>query len=84
MHANPRRVIEAYARRRFAGNLPDLLEPGHGPVFAPHVIDNRKFPADWFKRTTECDKRCHACSYCATVLKQVMVRCDDPTGTSDY
>lgn len=24
-----------------------------------------------------CDKRCHACSYCALVFKQVLVRCDE-------
>jgi collagenase-like PrtC family protease len=76
MHANPRRVIEAYARGRFAGNLPDLLEPGHGPVFAPYVIDNSKFPSDWFARTTRCNKKCHECAYCSAVLKQVLVRFD--------
>ena len=76
MHANPRRVIEAYARGRFAGNLPDLLEPGHGPVFAPYVIDNSKFPSDWFARTSRCNKKCHECAYCSAVLKQVLVRCD--------
>jgi collagenase-like PrtC family protease len=77
MHANPRRVIEAYCRGSFKGNLLDLLEPGHGPIFAPCIVDNSRFPADWFKRTAECDKRCHACSYCAGVLKQVLARCDE-------
>ena len=77
MHGNPRRVIEAYARGRFDGNLPDLLEPGHGPVFAPFVVDNARFPPDWFERTTTCDKRCHQCSYCSSVLQQVLVRCDE-------
>ena len=73
-HANPRKVIQAYAERRFDGNLLDLLEPGYGPEFLGHVIDNTRFPADWFERTTSCDKRCHRCSYCESVLKDVLVR----------
>ncbi|MBM4080946.1 MAG: hypothetical protein FJ278_14675 [Planctomycetes bacterium] len=77
MHANPRMVIEAYVRGRYSGNLPNLLEPGHGPLFAPYAMDNTRFPADWFDRVTSCDKRCHACAYCAGVLKQVLVRCDE-------
>ena len=76
MHANPRRVIGAYTRGEFRGNLPDLLEPGHGPVFAPYVIDNKRFPADWFERTTACDKTCHKCTYCESVLQKVLVRLD--------
>jgi collagenase-like PrtC family protease len=79
MHARPRLVIEAYARGRFGGSLPDLLEPGHGPLFAPYIIDNTRFPADWFAQTTQCDKRCHRCEYCASVLAQVLVARDDPS-----
>jgi collagenase-like PrtC family protease len=73
MHASPRRVIQAYCEGRYAGNLLDLLEPSHAPLIAPHVIDNARFPADWFASTTACDKRCHACGYCADVLDQVLV-----------
>ncbi len=73
MHANPRQVVEAYCTGQFDGNLLDLLEPGHGPVFAPYVIDNSRFPPDWFHRTTSCDKGCHRCDYCASVLKEVLV-----------
>ena len=73
MHARPRLVIDAYARGRFRGSLPDLLEPGHGSLFAPYCIDNTRFPADWFAQTSRCDKRCHRCDYCASVLAQVLV-----------
>ena len=72
MHANPRRVVGAYAAGSFAGNLPDLFEPGHGPVFAPYVIDNRRFPLDWFERTTSCGQECEHCDYCPAVLEQVL------------
>jgi len=73
MHANPRLVIRAYCEKKFAGNLPDLFEPGHGRLFAPYVVDNTRFPGDWFSRTTACDKRCERCDYCSSVLQSVLV-----------
>jgi len=79
MHARPRMVVDAYVNRRFRGNLLDLMEPGFGPALAPHIIANERFPADWFERTSTCDRRCHACDYCAQVLQQVLVRVDGAT-----
>ncbi|MFH1477109.1 MAG: hypothetical protein ABIH24_06445 [Verrucomicrobiota bacterium] len=73
MHSNPRGVIGAYARRSYHGNLLNLLEPGHAALLAPYQIDNQKFPADWFAKTTQCDKRCHCCTYCQSVLEKVLV-----------
>lgn len=72
MHGNPRKVIQAYAEQKFNGNLIDLLEPGHNSVFSPYIIDNSKFPDDWFTKTSACDKKCHGCGYCLKVLKQVL------------
>ena len=72
MHAEPRKVIRAYCEGHFDGNLLDLLEPGHGPLLAPCIIDNRRFPEDWFERTAGCDKRCHRCNYCGSVLERVL------------
>ena len=74
MHANPRLVIRAYAEGKFTGNLPDLLEPGQGPLFLPYVIDNARFPDDWFERVTTCDRKCETCGYCASVLERVLVK----------
>jgi hypothetical protein len=76
MHQRPRLVLEAYTGRRYRGNLLDLFEPGYAPAFAPHIIDNERFPADWFERTAHCDNRCEQCDYCASVLDQVLVRVD--------
>lgn len=73
MHARPRMVVDAYARGVYRGNLLDLLEPGLGLALAPHLLDNQRFPADWFERTSRCDRRCHTCNYCAEVLEQVTV-----------
>ena len=73
MHSNPVMVIDAYSKRKFYGNLVDLLEPAHNPLLAPHIIDNTRFPEDWFERTSACNRRCHACEYCAEVLEKVLV-----------
>lgn len=71
-HANPRRVIQSYAAGRCNGNLLDLLEPSHSQSLHPYVLDNVKFPSDWFTQTTTCDKRCEKCDYCSSVLKMVL------------
>jgi collagenase-like PrtC family protease len=77
MHARPRSVLDAYGRRRWRGNLLELFEPGFAPAFAGWLLDNDRFPPDWFARTSACDRRCERCGYCAEVLDQVLVRADD-------
>ncbi len=77
MHELPSMVIDAYANRRYYGNLADLFEPGHGRTFAPFVIDNSKFPKDWFEKTTSCSKNCDSCNYCKAVAKQVFVNSEE-------
>jgi len=74
MHANPRLVVHAYAERRYQGNLLDLFEPGFGPIFAPWIIDNGRFPDDWFEHISTCGGDCADCGYCAAVLDRVLVR----------
>jgi len=74
MHSNPRLVLDAYTRRQHRGNLLDLFEPGFGPAFAPTLLDNTRFPDDWFERTSTCRRQCHRCGYCAEVLKQIAVQ----------
>lgn len=74
MHAHPRMVVQAYTERKFYGNLLDLLEPGFSPAFSPYILDNTKFPVDWFTKTSECTKNCHKCEYCGSVFKKVLTR----------
>lgn len=73
-HANPRKVIQAYCRRSFKGNLLDLLEPGYGPVFLGYAIDNTRFPKDWFEKVVACGKQCYRCGYCLKVLKKILLK----------
>jgi collagenase-like PrtC family protease len=78
MHHNPRIVIAAYARRRFRGNLLDLLEPGYGDQLRGARVDARALPADWFDRTTSCRRDCDTCGYCRDVLEGALVLPDGP------
>ena len=73
MHTLPGMVIDAYVRGRFFGNTLDLFEPGFGRAIAPYIINHQKFPEDWFTKTTSCDKICHRCGYCRSVLDQVLL-----------
>jgi collagenase-like PrtC family protease len=73
MHSRPRAVLEAYTSGKWRGNLLDLLEPGFAPAFDPQVIDNDKFPDDWFEKTSTCARNCQQCGYCAQVLEQVLM-----------
>ena len=56
------------------GGKLDLLEPGHGPLIAPYIIDNERFPEDWFERMTACEKRCEGCAYCDEALAAVLTK----------
>ncbi|MCF7853665.1 MAG: hypothetical protein K9N51_02615 [Candidatus Pacebacteria bacterium] len=80
MHSRPRAVLEAYTSGRWRGNLLDLFEPGFAPAFAPYVIDNEKFPGDWFAKTSTCNRSCQQCDYCARVLEHVLM---DASGERD-
>lgn len=73
MHARPRAVLEAYTTGRWRGNLLELLEPGFAPAFAPCLVDNARFPDDWFEITSRCRRDCQSCTYCTRVLDRVLI-----------
>ena len=54
LHSNPGKVISAYVKGRYDGNLLDILEPGMAALFAPEIIDNSRFPAKWFEQLLKC------------------------------
>jgi collagenase-like PrtC family protease len=72
-HDSPRLVLDAYVRRRYHGNLLELLEPGYAALLAPLVLDNDAFPPDWFEQISTCNNHCDACDYCRSVLAAVAV-----------
>jgi len=72
-HHLPGMVIDAYARRKYSGNLLDLFEPGFGEAFAPFVIDSSKLPEDFWERTTFCTKNCQQCHGCEQILKEALI-----------
>ena len=72
MHPSPYMVLEAYASRRFTGNLFDLFEPGFGSILEPRIVDNTKFSPDWFEKALACDKKCTRCGVCRAEWKRIL------------
>jgi len=72
-HRLPGMVIDAYARGRYCGNLPDLFEPGFGEALAPFVLDSSRLPEDFWEQTVHCNKNCRTCSYCRQALENALV-----------
>ena len=67
VHADPERVIRAYAAGHYSGSLPALFEPDHSALFYPNVIENAALPENFGKTVLQCDKKCTACGYCDRV-----------------
>ncbi len=72
MHSNPRRVVSAYVRGKFTGNLFDLTEPSYSIRFKDHILDATKIPSDWFSKTSNCSRSCDKCGYCSEVAKAAL------------
>ena len=72
MHSNARRVVLAYTRQRFHGNLLDLTEPSFSRRFVTHILDAQKCPEDWFEQTSRCGHRCEQCNYCLEAAKKML------------
>lgn len=68
---HPRKIVAAYSRGRFTGDLPSLTEPGFS--FGNYILDNSLFPADWFEHTSSCGRKCESCGYCQKVYEQARV-----------
>ncbi len=77
MHSRPRAVLEAYTSGTWRGNLLDLMEPSFSSEFAPYIIDNSRFPDDWFEKTSRCPGECGQCDYCRNVLEDVLVNVNE-------
>lgn len=77
-HPHPAVVLNAYATYAYDGNLLDLMDPVHADLFAPRVIDNKAFPADFMQTVGACPHAndCRHCGGCADVLARVMKTAD--------
>lgn len=73
IHSNPAIVINAYANGRVFGNVLDITEPSYSHLFGNYILDNREIPADFFEKTSKCDKQCYKCSYCRSVAEKALV-----------
>lgn len=67
---NPRLVVRSYINQKYLGNLLDLMEPSFSKSFSPDIVDNQKFPKEWFKKTKTCKRNCDSCKYCENVFEK--------------
>ena len=74
INPEPEKVIKAYYNEKYEGNLLDLFEPSHSKIFYPYIIENSKFPYNWFEKILYCDKFCKDCSYCLEIFKKVLIK----------
>ncbi|WP_144305203.1 hypothetical protein [Oceanidesulfovibrio marinus] len=68
-----RRIVEAYARGSFFGNLlllNDSMEPLAGVLRLP----NEDIPSDFLRRVTTCAKDCARCGWCSELAESLLVR----------
>ena len=74
-HTTPVETLRAYAEYSFGGNLATLMDPDHSAAFAPRIVDNRRFPADWATSGigASCAADCTRCGRCAEVFRRVCV-----------
>ncbi len=77
MHQHPRLVLAAYTQGYYEGNLLDLLEPGFSQEWWPVIVDNRRFPQEWFRQVLKCEKNCSCCHYCQKAAEKVLINLED-------
>jgi len=61
------RLVEAYIRRSYSGNLLDLLDSLDWMV-PERYIANDQLPGDFCSRMSECNDDCRECNYCHELL----------------
>ena len=74
-HPHPVETLRAYAEYSFDGNLVSLMDPDHAAAFAPRIVDNKRFPADWATSGigAACGDDCTRCGRCAEGFRRVCV-----------
>jgi len=70
-----KRVITAYGKERYSGNLLDLMD-AMGDLEDKVSIPNKDIPDEYFPRVTTCDKACAPCGWCRTLAEKIITRMD--------
>lgn len=70
MHTSPRRVLTAYVRGSYQGNLMDLTEPAFSISLKQAILDATLIPADYLQYKANCNHNCESCNYCLDIAKK--------------
>ncbi|MCU0574861.1 MAG: hypothetical protein MUC41_18000 [Syntrophobacteraceae bacterium] len=71
------RVLDAYLKRSFSGNLIELMDAME-PTARWLRVDNEELPRDFLRQLSHCYRDCRSCTYCAELLH----RSASPKGVS--
>ncbi len=74
------RLLTAYIRRRYDGNLLDLLDSVHWLAERIH-IDNSALSFDFASMLSGCDNRCDRCGFCRELFESIS--CPQPVSLRD-
>ena len=70
LNFNLQTKVDAYLNCRYDGNLIDVISATN--PFYP-LIDNRRFPSDYFEKMTRCcHKHCDQCKYCLEIRNNII------------
>ncbi|NLG13226.1 MAG: hypothetical protein GX561_03335 [Lentisphaerae bacterium] len=71
----PEKILEAYAKESYSGNLLELMDPNIAPLFPNLILENSLFPENWATSGigAACGQNCVNCGKCQAILDKVTV-----------
>ncbi len=77
VNPNPTRLLEAYMKGSYRGQVTSLLEPDHSGVFYPRLIENQLIDGHYTETVLSCSKRCAECGYCIETCKKAIIKLEE-------
>ena len=77
VNPNPARLLDAYVRGSYRGQLTSLLEPDHSGVFYPNIIENSNIDEHYTETVLNCNKQCAECGYCIDACKKAIIKFEE-------
>ncbi|MBR2965657.1 MAG: hypothetical protein IKC34_03810 [Clostridia bacterium] len=77
VNPNPSRLLDAYMKGSYRGQVTSLLEPDHSGVFYPAIIENQSIDEHYTETVLSCNKRCAECGYCIETCKKAIIKLEE-------
>lgn len=70
---NPMKVVNAYCKGSYKGNILEILEPNHSGLLLPKVIENANITESFAKTVMVCNKNCRLCGFCKSIQSNATI-----------